>query len=291
MGLALRTVCGDDPAWRLARDGFRARLDSGTALATLISIGVVSLALAQPALAQQALPAGGSVTSGQATISSSGTRLLVEQSSATGIISWDSFSIGGGASVHFDNGAGATLNRVTGANPSDIHGSLSATGSLYLVNPAGVTVGPGGRVMTGGSFVASTHGVSDAEFNARGSMTFSGSSRAAVVNHGTIRSAGGDVALIARRVENTGDIDARQGTAGLVAGYEVLMRSLERARRPVCGQGRGRRHRSRQFRHHPRCPDRDARPWRPCAGVGRQYAGRCAGDRRAEVGRPYLPDR
>jgi len=116
--------------------------------------------------------------------------LTITQTSPTGIINWAGFSIGSGASVQFNNGSGATLNRVIGNLPSTIDGSLKATGSLYLINPAGVTVGPTGRVATGGDFYASTHNVPDANFLARGSMTFSGGSTAAVLNYGRIGSLG-----------------------------------------------------------------------------------------------------
>ncbi|MGU3497155.1 GLUG motif-containing protein, partial [Xanthobacteraceae bacterium A53D] len=107
---------------------------------------------------------------------------------------------------------------------SQIDGSLSASGSLYLVNPNGVTVGPSGTVTTGGAFVASTHDISDAAFNAGGDLLFRGGSTASVINYGTIGSLGGDVALIARKVENAGTITAPEGTVGLAAGYEVLVR-------------------------------------------------------------------
>lgn len=177
--------------------------------------------------AQQAtsLPASGSVVSGAAAISSpSATSVLITQTSRNAIINWGSFSVGAGHAVRFENGAGATLNRVTGFSPSQIDGSLSASGSVYLVNPNGITVGPNGQVTTGGSFIASTHDVSDAAFNAGGAMTFKGSSTASVINYGSIGSLGGDVALIARKVENAGTITAPSGTVGLAAGYEVLVR-------------------------------------------------------------------
>jgi hypothetical protein len=44
--------------------------------------------------------------------------------------------------VALNNGAGATLNRVVDSHPSVIIGHLSATGSVYLINPQGVIVGP-----------------------------------------------------------------------------------------------------------------------------------------------------
>ncbi|GAA4256881.1 MBG domain-containing protein [Azospirillum formosense] len=174
------------------------------------------------AVADDALPTGGRFTAGSGRIAEQAGGLRIDQGSRTGIVEWQGFSIGAGKSVHIDNGAGATLNRVTGALPSRIDGSLTATGSAYLVNRAGIVVGKEGRVATGGSFIASTHDVPDAAFAAQGDMTFAGTSKAAVVNMGTIASRGGDVALIARSVRNEGTIAAPKGTAALVAGYEVL---------------------------------------------------------------------
>jgi filamentous hemagglutinin family protein len=189
--------------------------------------GVAFAALSLPAFAQTSpvLPGGGQVTAGQAAISvPASNTLIINQSSQAAILGWQSFSIGQGGTVQFNNGTGATLNRVTGNVPSKIDGLLSATGSVYLVNPAGVVVGSGGRVATGGSFIASTQDVSDTEFMAGKSMTLRGTSEAGVVNYGRIGSLGGDVALIAREVENHGSITAPNGTAVLAAGYEVLMR-------------------------------------------------------------------
>ncbi|MGU3496641.1 MBG domain-containing protein, partial [Xanthobacteraceae bacterium A53D] len=194
-----------------------------TALGLLASTAVLSASL--PVLAQQTMPTGGRVVSGQAAIGTpSAGHMVINQSSRNAIINWQGFSVGNGQSVRFENGSGATLNRVTGFSRSQIDGSLSASGSLYLVNPNGITVGPGGTVTTGGSFVASTHDISDAVFNAGGDLTFSGTSAASVINYGTIGALGGDVALIARRIENAGTITAPNGTVGLAAGYEVLVR-------------------------------------------------------------------
>ncbi|NVO13666.1 MAG: S8 family serine peptidase [Rhodoplanes sp.] len=178
----------------------------------------------QAAATAQVLPTGGTVTQGSVTINQpSATSLVINQASAAGIINWSTFSIGTGNQVQFNNGTGATLNRVTGNVPSSINGLLTATGSVYLVNPAGVAVGAGGIVRTGGSFVASTLDVKDADFLAGGSMTFDGASTAAVVNLGRIGSARGDVVLIARTVQNDGSIVAPQGTAAMASGREVVL--------------------------------------------------------------------
>ena len=181
------------------------------------------LGCAQPSMAQS-LPTGGTVASGNVAISStSPTSLTISQSSRTGIVNWSNFSIGQGNQVQFNNGSGATLNRVTGNVPSSINGVLSATGSVYLVNPSGVVVGPSGVINTGGSFVASTLDVKDAEFRAGGSLTFSGNSNASVVNLGKIGASKGDVVLIARQVRNDGALTARNGTAAMASGSEVVL--------------------------------------------------------------------
>ncbi|AHF94807.1 hypothetical protein OPIT5_27375 [Opitutaceae bacterium TAV5] len=197
-----------------------------TGLTTTVAYAALALSTFPGSLvAAPALPSGGQVTAGQATIHPTGaSSLQVSQSSRAAIIQWGDFSIGQGGAVHFANGSGATLNRVTGSLPSRIDGSLTATGSVYLVNRAGIVVGSEGRIDTGGSFVASTHDVADAAFLAGGDLTFAGTGDALVVNAGRIGSLGGDVALIARRVENTGAITAPQGTVALAAGYEVLAR-------------------------------------------------------------------
>lgn len=169
------------------------------------------------------------MTAGNASISASGSNLLVTQPSRNAIISWQNFSVGGGASAHFENGTGATLNRVTGNLPSSIDGSLTATGSLYLINPAGVAVGTSGMVRTGGSFVASTHDAADTDFLNGGALTLKGDSKASVINKGFVTSLSGDVVLTARRVENTGAIEAPKGSVGLLGGYEVLLRDTSLA--------------------------------------------------------------
>jgi len=189
----------------------------GLTLASLIAPSVIA--------ATPALPTGGQLQAGLAVIGSpSGASLTVSQSSNRAIIDWSSFSIGQGASVQFNNGAGATLNRVTGGTASAIDGLLSATGGVYLINPNGVIIGKTGVVNVGGTFAASTLDVADDNFMSGGSLTFTGPSTAAVINFGKIGALGGDVALIASRVDNVGEIDAANGDAGLIAGHQVVLR-------------------------------------------------------------------
>ncbi len=172
----------------------------------------------------QILPSGGRFVAGSGTLQQNGRSLSIVQSTPRGIIEWNSFSIGKGAHVTFDNGNGATLNRVTGSDPSSIMGTLSATGSLYLINPQGIVIGSSGVVSTGGRFVASALDTDNTSFMSGGQMALIGVSGAKVVNLGKIGSTKGDVFLIAdAQVENSGTIHAPNGTAELVAAEAVLL--------------------------------------------------------------------
>ncbi|MGJ8573107.1 MAG: filamentous hemagglutinin N-terminal domain-containing protein, partial [Hoeflea sp.] len=192
--------------------------------AVLIALILSSTALSPVRVKAAELPTGANVASGQASISAGRSSMLIDQSSQNAIINWNSFSIGGGGTVTFQNGAGATLNRVTGTDISAIDGSLNATGSLFLINQNGIVIGRDGVVQTGGSFVASTLDIQDGDFLDGGDMTFSGNSSASVINLGKVGSLGGDVAFIARHIVNEGELSAPNGTVGLAAGREVLMR-------------------------------------------------------------------
>ncbi|WP_459252510.1 two-partner secretion domain-containing protein [Paraburkholderia strydomiana] len=184
------------------------------------------------ARAAEPLPQGGTFVRGQGAMSIGTTSLTIVQSSSRGVIDWHSFSIGNGNTVAFSNGAGATLNRITGGDPSSIFGKLTATGSLYLINPQGILVGPSGVVSTGGRFVASTLDIcNDAFIQGGDALTLSGTSDASVINLGRISSSGGDVFLIARQaVINAGTVKAPSGTVELAAGETVLLQDSASSR-------------------------------------------------------------
>jgi len=181
------------------------------------------VALAGQAHQPPPLPTGGSFQTGTGSLSATANSLTVKQTSQRAIINFNQFSVGKGNAVSFQNGAGATLARVTGGSLTQILGNLKATGTLFLINPAGVVVDSSGVVVTNGTFVASTHDVVDSAFTAGGTLLFKGDSTAAVTNNGSITSANGSVFLIARSVTNNGVITASQGTVGLEAGDAVLL--------------------------------------------------------------------
>lgn len=195
-----------------------------------LSTQAVPLAVAACAMFQSAaygagaLPSGGYFVAGSGSMSGNAASLTINQTSSRGVIDWNSFSIGNGNRVVFDNGNGATLNRVTGGNTSFILGKLCATGSVYLINPQGIVVGANGVVSTGGRFVASTLDVDNASFMQGGTLTFSGPSTRRVVNLGKIGSTNGDVFMIsADEIDNLGSVKAPNGSAELAVGKSVLL--------------------------------------------------------------------
>ena len=203
----------------------KSMLFGSTAIVRLAGLGLLASAAALPygaAADAQALPGGGTVSSGSAGISTGPNNVTVNQSSQNVAINWQSFSIGQGNSVVFiqPNSASVALNRVTGADPSAILGSLSANGRVFLVNPNGILFGKGSNVSVGG-LVASTLDLSDSDFMA-GRYAFSGSG-AAVLNQGSIRADGGYVALLGANVSNEGTIQANLGTVALAAGEAITL--------------------------------------------------------------------
>ena len=124
-----------------------------------------ALCLAVPAgmsgASAQALPSGAATVQGQASITTQGNRMTVT-SSSNAILNWQSFSIGAGQSVRFDQPTSSSqvLNRVLGNDPSRIFGQLSSNGRVWLLNPNGVLFGPTARVDVAG-LVASTLNISD----------------------------------------------------------------------------------------------------------------------------------
>ncbi|MBL9155200.1 MAG: filamentous hemagglutinin N-terminal domain-containing protein [Verrucomicrobiales bacterium] len=169
-------------------------------------------------------PLGEAVRHGAVTFERVDGQLRILQASDKAIIDWESFSIGAGELTEFlqPGSRSAALNRVRGASASTIEGALRANGRVYLINPNGILVGPGGTIDVGG-FVGSTLDVSDGEFLAGGDLNFAGGSQAGIVNLGSISALDGDVILIAATVENAGTIRAPQGTAALAAGNDVLL--------------------------------------------------------------------
>ena len=153
--------------------------------------------------------------------------LLIHQQTDRAVINWNSFSIANGELTRFiqPSSTSAALNRVVTANPSQIYGTLQANGQVFLINPGGVMVGPGGVVDVAG-FVASTHDIGTDEFMKAGSLHLQGHSEAGILNQGNVTAREGDVFLVAREVKNEGQLMAKDGTVGMVSGTEVSLQAV-----------------------------------------------------------------
>jgi filamentous hemagglutinin family protein len=210
---------GTSPACMTANEGF--------ALNPACRAGVALLGLlAGAALPAIAGPAGGVVSAGAGTIAQGGAATTINQSSQRMAIDWNSFSTAAGESVVFvqPNAQAIALNRVVRSSPSELLGSLSANGQVFILNPNGVLFGAGSQVNVGG-LVASSLSMSNADFMA-GSNVFTkdAGSSGGVINRGTLTVAnGGYIALLAPEVRNEGVISATLGTALLAAGNKVTL--------------------------------------------------------------------
>ena len=182
-------------------------------------VAVLLISVPSSAFAGPVLPMGGSFAAGSGTISSSGSSMAINQGTGKAIINWNGFSIGQGCSVFFNNGQGATLNRVTGSSISSIAGLLKSSGSLYLINPNGIVITSTGSVITGGDFIASTLNESDSDFLS-GTVSLSGTT-GSVINEGSISSSGNAI-LVGTMVSNTGSITS-SGNAALVSSTRLVL--------------------------------------------------------------------
>ncbi|TBV12352.1 YDG domain-containing protein [Stutzerimonas kirkiae] len=193
-------------------------------LAALGAAGLLSgLALAAPPPGE--LPGGGQVVGGAASIGSAGSAMTIHQSSHRAVIDWNTFNVGGAASVDFiqPSSSSATLNRVLDNNPSQIAGRISANGQVIISNPNGVLFTPGARVDVG-ALTATTHSISTHDFmTGLNSYSRDGAS-GSVVNQGELNAAlGGYIALLAPEVRNEGVIVAQAGSVALVSGEVIRL--------------------------------------------------------------------
>lgn len=205
--------------------------------ALLAAASLASLAASPAAFALDpvALPTAGVITSGAGSIATVGSAMTVNQNTNKMIVNWGSFNIGSRASVNFiqPGRTSSVLNRIGGSDPSQIFGSLTANGNVYLVNTNGIVFGNGAQVNVG-SLTASTLDVTDSLFgdginsNSQ-AATFAGTTGFVRVEAGAAITAatGGRVMLLAPEVENSGVINTPDGQTILAAGQKVYLMDSE----------------------------------------------------------------
>jgi len=183
-----------------------------------LSVFLMSMFITFNALAN---PQGGVVTAGSATISQTPGNTQIQQTSDKAIIEWNSFNIKNGEQTNFQQPTGGiALNRINpNQGPSQIFGQLTATGTIVLVNQAGIFFGPTARVDVGG-IIASTSDITNDNFMS-GNYRFDQASslHGSITNQGSIIARdNGLVALIGSNVSNEGYIKANLGNVVLASG-------------------------------------------------------------------------
>lgn len=182
------------------------------------------------AAAMPQLTARGDVATVQDTGSTAGVsfdRSVANQLSVTApdgaVIQYSRFDIGQGQGVNFQQPAATAraFNRIDSANPSRIDGSLTANGTIYLVNPAGIVFGQNAVVNVGALYAAAGNFTTFNDFNTTTALTGD------VINLGSLTAgqAGGDhtLALLGQRVANLGSVSAPDGTIVMAAGDSVIL--------------------------------------------------------------------
>ena len=206
---------------------FLLRLQENVRRALLGGVGIVTAgaALVGTSSPASALPQGGEVAAGAADIAKSQAEMAIHQATENAVINWQSFNIAANERVNIfqPNAQAALLNRVLGGSASEIFGTLTANGRVFLVNPAGVLFAPGAQV-DAGAIAASTMNITNADFMA-GKYAFVGTPNdGKVINRGTLRAAdAGAVALLGKDVVNEGVIVAKKGAAVLAAAEDVTL--------------------------------------------------------------------
>ncbi|MGH7226448.1 MAG: filamentous hemagglutinin N-terminal domain-containing protein, partial [Gemmataceae bacterium] len=124
-------------------------------------MAALALGMASAPPLAYALPTGGQVSAGQASISTGAGSVNVTQTSSRAVIDWSGFNIGSGEQVDFSqpSSSAIALNRIHDSQPSSIDGQLNANGQVWLLNPTGIMFGSGAQVNVGG-LVATTSNIS-----------------------------------------------------------------------------------------------------------------------------------
>ena len=176
------------------------------------------------ALPLYCLPEGQSVESGNVTFEQPNPSTLNITASDKAVINFNSFSIAQNETVNFiqPSSSSTVLSRVTGGQASNISGSLTANGILFLVNSEGIKFSPTANVQVN-SLIASTLDISTNNFiSSNYALVHNpGSAYAQVLNQGRIT--GDNIALIGSSAVNTGVIVGRVGTVHLASGDKTTV--------------------------------------------------------------------
>lgn len=143
----------------------------------------------------------------------------VHQNNQNAVIKWDSFNVGGSATVNFtsDKSNFNTLNYVNGGNASQIYGTINAQGgNIFVVNPAGVQIGNSAQINVGSLYVSNKN-LDNVDWKAINDVNPNINS---IMGQGTT----GDAALMSLGNINAGEVTF-EGNGRIVIDSERLLNS------------------------------------------------------------------
>ncbi|MDD6119957.1 MAG: filamentous hemagglutinin N-terminal domain-containing protein [Selenomonadaceae bacterium] len=152
----------------------------------------ISLAAGMFSIVPVALAMPSGLKSDTATQATADKVMTITGTATNNLLKWNSFSIASGETVAFAN-KNNYLNFVTGKEASQIFGTLSGGGTVYLINPNGILFGSTAQVNVG-NLVASTRSLTDdqlAAYTASGTnpitTTVADAATGDITNLGTIK--------------------------------------------------------------------------------------------------------
>ncbi|WP_333837448.1 filamentous haemagglutinin family protein [Novosphingobium sp.] len=174
------------------------------------------------------------------------TNVTIDQTQQKAILTWDSFNVGRETDLRFNQAAAdaVVLNRVTdaSADPSKILGSITAPGTVLVLNRNGIIFGGASQVNVR-NLVAAAANITDTQFlnsgiyssqsgasylpsftNAGGKVTVEAGAQITTVTPTSVTSGGGYVLLMGTEVTNAGSITTPKGQTLLSAGDDFIVR-------------------------------------------------------------------
>ena len=165
-----------------------------------------------------AAPVVNSITSGDASVSTSSNDTLVTQTSQSATIDWDSFNLTANESITFNqpSSSAVAINNILDSNPSQIFGSINANGRVVLLNPNGFYFGATSSV-SAHTFIAAAVSAQNATYNnSTGLITIlNPASTADITLAGTINA--NTTQLYARTINTPQGASINTPTAGYVS--------------------------------------------------------------------------
>ncbi len=168
----------------------------------------------------QALPQGEQVLAGSVSFNRNiPDTLNVNSASQTAIVNYQSFNVGSAETVNFNlpSAQSAILNRVVGANPSEILGRINSNGQVFLINNNGIVFGQNAQINVG-SLTASTLNITDSDFLSGNYRFIQDGKAAGIINFGSL-SAQENMNLIAGSIRNSGNLSGQR--VNLLVGKQV----------------------------------------------------------------------